>query len=87
MLLDLSSGCAFQKPADEGDPQSIDDVASQGFPNAHNNEKKAEESARVGGDQGGAAEVLVRSPNDGAKDAASIEGESRDEVEQMPACR
>ena len=55
---------------------------SQGLPYAHDDEDEAEESAGAGGDHGGAAEVLDRSPNDGAKDAASVEGKSWDQVEQ-----
>ena len=56
-------------------------VPAQHHPYAHENKKKAEESAGVGGDQSRAAEVLVHPPYDGAKNAASIQGESGNEVE------
>ena len=46
-----------------------------------NNKKEAEESACAGRDQSRAAEVLVHSPNDGAKNATSIQGKSWNEVE------
>ena len=57
-------------------------VPSQRQPYAHKNKKEAEESAGAGGDESGAAEVLVHSPNDGAKNAASIQRESWNEIEQ-----
>ena len=60
----------------------LSNVPSQRLPYAPNNKKEAKESARAGGDQSSAAEVLVHSPNDGAKNAASIQGESWNEVEQ-----
>jgi len=82
LLLDLGSGCAFEEPADEGNPQSIGNVSSQRLPHAPNDEKEAKESARAGGNQSRAAKVFVYPPHYGAKNAASIQRECWNEVEQ-----
>ena len=56
--------------------------SSQGLPYANNDEDKAKESAGTCSDQSRAAEVFDHSPNDGAKNTASIQGKPWNQVEQ-----
>jgi hypothetical protein len=72
LLLDLGSGCAFEKPANEGHPQSIANAPPQYLPYADNDKEKSEESARAGGDECSLPKVLRNSPNDGPKNSPTI---------------
>ncbi len=49
-LLNLPPGGTFQKPADEGDPHAVEDVAGKYLPHAEEDEEVGDESPHVGGD-------------------------------------
>src|SRR5579862_3516026 len=82
LLLHLCSGSALQKPADEGDPKPVRHSSREYLPHSPNDKKKSEEPASACGDHRGPTEILGHAPDDGAKNAASVQRKSWYQIEQ-----
>ena len=81
-LLNLPLGGALQKPTDECDPHAADEVAGKYSPYAEEDEQIGDESPYIGSDESGSAHAVSGTPDNGPKNAAPIQREARNEIEQ-----
>ena len=81
LLLNLRCGGAFEKPADEGDPEAVKKVSLQSEPDTESYEKEADETSSVGRNQGCFPEIVRNAPNNRAKNPSAVQRESGNEIE------
>ena len=62
LLLNLRYGGAFEKPTNERYPETIEKVSPQREPYTESYEKEAEETSRVGRNQGCFPEIVKNTP-------------------------
>src|ERR1700730_10882816 len=82
LLLDLSRGCAFEEPADKGGPQATAKISRKHLPHAPENKEKGDRATCSRRDQRRLTKITRGRPEDGAEDAASVQGEAGNEIKQ-----
>src|SRR5262249_48747748 len=82
ILLDLTLRSALKEPADEGCPQSADEISRERLPDTGENQKESDEASGKGRDGRRAAVLARRSPNDGPEYPPAVQREAGDQIEQ-----
>ena len=81
-LLNLSPGGAFQEPADEGNPQAVDEIGAKHLPPSEEDEEIGDELPHIGGNEGGPALVVGNTPDNDPKDTSAVQGEARYQIKR-----
>lgn len=81
-MLNLSPGSIFQEAANEGDPHAVDEVADKHLPHTEDDDDIGDESTQISGDEGGPTHVVGNTPYNRPRDAAAVQGEGWNQIEQ-----
>src|SRR6266403_3115066 len=82
LALHLAHGCILEEPANEADPEPVDEVAAQDLPDSEEDEEIADDPTDGSGDPGGPIRVMGHTPHDAPENAPTIQRKPRDEIEE-----
>src|SRR5258708_3793720 len=81
LALHLAHGRILEEPANEADPEPVDEVAAEDLPDSEEDEEVADDPTDGSGDPGGPIRVTGHTPHDASEDAPTIQRKPGAELE------